>query len=76
VRVIKYVQNVAGRLSFGSNESHATCLVAVAASHSVSSVVLPKPAGAEMSVSFEFAPRRSRSLSLGRATISGRNRGM
>ena len=47
-----------------------------AASHSASSVVLPKPAGAETSVSFDAAPRSSRSLSRGRGTRPRRDRGM
>lgn len=40
----------------------------MAASHSASSVVFPEPAGAEMSVSRDSAPRRNRPLSRGRAT--------
>ena len=38
------------------------------ASHSVSSVVLPNPAGADTRVSADSAPRLRRSLSLGRGT--------
>ena len=46
-----------------------------AASHSVSSVVLPNPAGADTSVSADSAPRLRRSLSLGRATRARRRLG-
>ena len=48
---------------------------AAAASHSVSSVVLPNPAGADTSVSADSAPRLRRSLSLGRATRPRRRLG-
>ena len=41
------------------------------ASHSASSVVLPKPAGAETSVSFDSAPRFRRSLSADAAPARG-----
>ena len=47
----------------------------MAASHSVSSVVLPKPAGAETSVSFDSIARFRRSLSLGRTTRPDRGLG-
>jgi len=68
--VIRYVQNDPDWLSAWSRESHAAdrSPAGAAASHSASSVVLPKPAGAETSVSFDSAPRLKRSLSLGRPT--------
>jgi hypothetical protein len=50
-------------------------LVGAAASHSATSVDLPKPAGAEMSVSFDSAPRRRRPMSRGRATRPRRSLG-
>jgi len=43
--------------------------------HSLSSVVLPKPAGAETSVSLRVTPSFSRSVRRGRETNSGRARG-
>ncbi len=46
-----------------------------AASHSVSSVVLPKPAGADTSINFDAAPRSRRSLSRGRGTRPRRDLG-
>src|SRR5262249_3320019 len=48
----------------------------LAASHSVSSVVLPKPAGAETSTSFHEVPVPSRSLSRGRSTSARRDLGI
>ena len=43
--------------------------------HSLSSVVLPKPAGAETSVSLRVTPSFSRSVRRGRETNSARTRG-
>lgn len=48
--VIRYVQNRAGSLSFLSSDSQAIGCLQLAA-HSASSVLLPKPAGAETRVS-------------------------
>ena len=70
---ITYAQNDAGSLSRPSSDSHAVSRspagpAGPAASHPASSVVLPKPAGAETSVSFDAVPWSSRSLSRGRGT--------
>ena len=72
---ITYVQNDAGSLSPWSSESHAADRrpAGAAASHSASSVVLPKPAGAETSVSLDSAPRPRRSLRRGRGTTPRRS---
>ncbi len=71
-------QKVVAWLSLGSSESHAEDRASSveAASHSANSVVLPKPAGAEMSVSFASVPRLSRSISRGRPTTPRRSLGM
>ena len=75
---ITYGQKDAARLSLGSSESHAArrSCKGVAASHSATSVVLPKPAGAETRVSFDSPLRLRRSLSLGRVTRPRRTLGM
>ena len=44
--------------------------------HSLTSVVLPKPAGAEMSASLRCRPSLSRSIKRGRGTALGRGGGM
>lgn len=53
-----------------AQESHATewSSSAASSSHSARSVVLPNPAGADTSVSFDAAPRRRHSWSRGRVT--------
>src|SRR5215207_7688606 len=75
---ITYAQKDAGWLSVSSGDSHATERRGVenAVTHSVNSVVLPKPAGAEISVSRVWFPRLSCSLSRARATRPGRSLGM
>ena len=67
----------AGWLSLWSSESHAAERLPAggAASHSASSVVFPKPAGAETSVSFDSAPWFKRSVSRGRGTRPRRRLG-
>ncbi len=56
--LIRYDQKEPGSLSPSSRESHATepCSAERDPSHSASSVDLPNPAGAEMSVSFDSTP--------------------
>jgi hypothetical protein len=56
--VTTYVQNNAGSLSRRSSESHAAGppLDVVSASQSASSVVLPNPGGADISVSCDSGP--------------------
>jgi hypothetical protein len=65
-------------LSAWSRDSHAADgpSLGAAASHSATSVDLPKPTGAEISVSFDSAPRLRRSRSFGRATRPFRSLGM
>src|ERR1022692_2899975 len=70
-------QKAAGSLSAGSSAIHATVRLRAVRddSHCATRDVLPKPAGAEMSVNLARAPRSSRAASLGRATRSGRGLG-
>ena len=70
-------QKVAGWSSAGSSAIHATVRSWAVRdeSHCATRDVLPKPAGAEMSVNLARAPRSSRAASLGRATRSGRGLG-
>ena len=74
---ITYVQNAVGSLSLWSSESQAVkrSRCAADASQAARSVVLPKPAGAETSVSRASMPRLRRSLSRGRGTVAPRRRG-
>src|SRR5579863_1050503 len=77
---ITYVQKDAGSLSPRSSDNHAASrspagVAGPAASHSLSSVVLPNPAGAETRTSLDAAPRSSRSLSRGRGTRPRRDPG-
>src|SRR5258707_10441456 len=64
---ITCIQNVTGWLSPGSSDSHAVTDPSAGAtpSHSARSVDLPNPAGAETSVSFDWVPRRTRSVRCG-----------
>ena len=74
---MKYVQNNAGSLSLASSDSHAVVCPSAGAdvNQSVSSVVLPKPAGADTSVSADSPARPRRSFSLERATNPRRRAG-
>ena len=67
--------NRAGSLSPLSSDSHATGIPQLAI-HSLTSVVLPKPAGAEMRVSLPTNPSIHRSIRRGRRTILGRDGGI
>ena len=69
--VIPFVQRQPGHGTFGSPRSQP-------ATHSLTSVVFPNPADAEMSVSLrpEGRPSFIRSISRGRRTTSGRGGGM
>jgi hypothetical protein len=62
-------ENRVGSLSPSSSDTQATdpSPLARSLSHSTSSVVLPKPAGAEISVSLRPASRSSLAVSFGRA---------
>ena len=73
-----YDQNNAGSLSRSSSESHATAAPSSATvpSHSVMSVVLPKPAGAETRINFASAAPARRACNRGRATRLRRGDGM
>ena len=77
----RYVRKRAGSLSPASSDSQATGR-SQPATHSLTSVVLPKPAGAEMRVSVRPKPwlwRRpsfSRSIRRGRRTTLGRGGGI
>ncbi len=72
---ITYVQNRVGSLSLTSSDSQATgasrCRI-----HSASSVVLPKPAGAERSVSLWGRLLLNRAIKCGRGTTVGRAGGI
>ena len=71
---IKYDQNRTGSLSSASSTSQATRGLSCAI-HSLNSVVLPKPGGAERSVSGRVKPSFKRAVSRGRATKWGRPEG-
>src|SRR5512135_1412749 len=71
---IKYDQNRTGSLSSASSTSQATRGLSCAI-HSHNSVVLPKPGGAERSVSGRVKPSFKRAVSRGRATKWGRPEG-
>src|SRR5512143_3058103 len=71
---IKYDQNRTGSLSSVSSTSQATRGL-ICASHSPNSVVLPKPGGADRSVSGRVKPSFKRAVSRGRATRWGRPEG-
>ena len=64
-----------GSLSPSSSDSQATGR-SHAATHALTSVVLPKPAGAEMSVSLRCSPAFSRSIRRERRTTFGRGGGI
>ena len=71
-----YAQNVAGSLSEGSSETHAVDQPAPwPAIHWATSVVLPKPGGADTSVSRDMTPRPRRSIRRARSTALGRGSG-
>src|SRR4030065_615640 len=69
----RYVKNRVGSLSPSSSDSQATGRL-LPASHSLISVVLPKPAGAERGVSLQPEDKHSfsRSIRGGRRTTLGR----
>src|SRR5512139_3245032 len=64
---MKYVRKRLRSLSPPSSDNHATGLPQLAI-HSLTRVVLPKPAGAEMSVSLPSSPSFIRSIRRGRGT--------
>jgi hypothetical protein len=68
---MRYVRNRIGSLSALSSDSHATGR-SQSATHSLTSVVLPKPAGAEMRVTLCPTPRLWRNPSFSRSTNRGR----
>src|SRR5437868_13530408 len=66
-----------GSFSPSSSDSHAVRALgrSIPSTHSLTSVVLPKPAGAAMRVSLRCRPALSRSSKRGRLTTSGRSGG-
>src|SRR5256714_2954781 len=70
----RYVRKSAGSFSPLSSDSQATCR-SQPATHALTSVVLPKPAGAAMRVNLRCRPSFSRSSRRGRLTTFGRSRG-
>src|SRR6266516_2452706 len=71
----RYARNRAGSFSPSSSDSQAVGR-SIKATHSLTSVVFPKPAGAEMRVSLRCRPSFSRSIRRGRLTTFGRGRGI
>src|SRR5713226_4640488 len=71
----RYVRKSVGSLSPLSSDSQATCR-SQPATHALTSVVFPKPAGAAMRVSLRCRPSFSRSIRRGRLTTFGRSRGI
>src|SRR5690348_14948193 len=71
----RYVKKSDGSLSPLSSDSQATCR-SQPATHALTSVVFPKPAGAAMRVSLRYSPSFSRSSRRGRLTTFGRSRGI
>jgi hypothetical protein len=71
---IKYDQNRTGSLSFVSSTSQAA-RCSFCATHSLNNVVLPKPGGAERSMSGRVTPSSKRAMSRRRATRWGRPEG-
>src|SRR5690606_22631253 len=65
---IRYVKNLAGSLSAGSSESHATHGFRLA-TQLLTTVVLPKPAGAEMRVNRWCNTSSSRASNRSRAMV-------
>src|SRR6266699_5431928 len=70
----RYVRKSVGSFSPLSSDSQATCR-SQPATHVLTSVVFPKPAGAAMRVSLRCRPSFSRSIRRGRLTTFGRSRG-
>src|SRR5207237_5558802 len=70
----RYVRKRVGSFSPSSSDNQATGR-GPPASHSLTSVVFPKPAGAEMRVSLPCSPSFSRSSRRGRLTTFGRSGG-
>ena len=77
IAVATAAQKEPDSLSLGSRDSHAVTRSSGSdgASHSASTVVLPNPGGAEMSVNFARSPRSRRVMSRARATDDARGRG-
>ena len=69
-----WCRRLVGSLSLRSRECQTTDHLQPA-THSLSSVVLPKPVGAEKRVSLRWSPSFSRSTKRGRGTSSGRTGG-
>src|SRR5207253_5801985 len=72
---MRYIRKRVGSLSPSSSDSQATCR-SQPATHSLRSVVLPKPAGAESRVSLRCRPSFSRAIRRGRRTTFGRGGGI
>src|SRR6266516_2565785 len=70
----RYVRKSLGSFSPASSDSQATCR-SHPATHALTSVVFPKPAGAAMRVSLRCRPSFSRSIRRGRLTTLGRSGG-
>ncbi len=72
-----YLQKTVGSSSAGSSETHAVRAASPrAAIHWATSVVLPKPGGADTSISFDVATRPRRSSRRARSTALGRGIGV
>src|SRR5712691_10294376 len=71
----RYVRKSVGSFSPASSDSQATCR-SHPATHALTSVVFPKPAGAAMRVSLRCRPSFSRSIRRGRMTTFGRSGGI
>src|SRR5437868_15476215 len=71
----RYVRKSVGSFSPASSDSQATCR-SHPATHALTSVVLPKPAGAAMRVSLRCRPSFSRAIRRGRRTTFGRGGGI
>src|SRR5947209_9097394 len=70
----RYVRKRVGSFSPSSSDSQAVGR-SIPSTHSLTSVVFPKPAGAEMRVRLRCRPSCSRSSRRGRLTTFGRSRG-
>src|SRR5436190_807770 len=71
----KSFEMVVRSLSPSSSDSHVTCRLHPA-TQALTSVVLPKPAGAEISVNLRCRPAFNRSTKRGRSTAFGGGGGM
>src|SRR5579863_290412 len=71
----RYVRKSVGSLSPSSSDNQATCW-SHPATHALTSMVFPKPAGAAMRVSLRCSPSFNRSNRRGRLTTSGRSGGI